>query len=301
MRTAITPTAPRRAAGFTLIELLVVISIIALLAAILLGAMVSVRAGARQTQCQNNMRQLLLGCRNWSTRALTGKRLPPAPPMRLPNNFRINDPTIGYTAMDLNQATIYDGREAVLLRVRGTGYLYQEKDVRDESAFYCPDQGSDQYLNNTSWGFVDTSNTQRWNTANNRIRSSYAYRSSLMRTYNDENTCRQIDLEDDGTREPVLSDVWASVSGQQQAFSHGGIRYSVGYADGRAIVFQDAESYVSNMNLMEPSGASDLKRFEQAPSGLTPPPAPAVIPTNYTMPAANSGTAPGPWWYFKTQ
>jgi prepilin-type N-terminal cleavage/methylation domain-containing protein len=62
------------AAGFTLVELLVVIAIIGVLVGMLLPAVQSARESSRRSTCQNNLKQLALGCLNYVD---AKKALPP--------------------------------------------------------------------------------------------------------------------------------------------------------------------------------------------------------------------------------
>jgi prepilin-type N-terminal cleavage/methylation domain-containing protein len=90
--------------GFTLVELLVVVAIIGILVGMLLPAVQQVRASARRSSCQNNLRQLVIAGHNYES--ATGL---------LPPGGRLGEGTgwHAYLLPHIEQAALYDMIEIV--------------------------------------------------------------------------------------------------------------------------------------------------------------------------------------------
>jgi len=101
--------------GFTLIELLVVIAIIAVLIGLLLPAVQKVRAAAARTQCQNNMKQVVLASHNFHD---ANNQLPPGSvgPSTPGQGFTFSAPCFGalvYLLPYMEQTAIYQSLNPV--------------------------------------------------------------------------------------------------------------------------------------------------------------------------------------------
>lgn len=124
----------RHRRGFTLVELLVVVAIIALLVAILLPAIQSVRESARQTQCRNNLKQIGLSALNYES---ASGRLPGFRSLEV--NLDEPKKRIVINTSWINEAVPYmegEGREI-------TGESVESKGLRllietPNPTFYCP-------------------------------------------------------------------------------------------------------------------------------------------------------------------
>ncbi len=150
----------RQRTGFTLIELLVVIAVIAILIALLVPAVQKVRAAAASTQCQNNIKQLVLAANNFES---AYKRY-----------NKVGDPVCGNGLQNANSSYLVS-----LLPYVEQGAIFENiangdnKDVATPiTVFMCPmdprygnttydkSQASTSYVGITGWDYASTTRTQ---------------------------------------------------------------------------------------------------------------------------------------------
>ena len=101
------PRSSRR--GFTLVELLVVIAIIGILVGLLLPAVQAAREAARRAQCQNNIRQVMLGAANFES---AFQRLPPGASQALRNTGTNGGSLFASILPYLDQGALYNAELA---------------------------------------------------------------------------------------------------------------------------------------------------------------------------------------------
>jgi len=106
-----------RRRAFTLVELLVVIAIIGILVSLLLPAVQAAREAGRRSECQNNLKQLALGCLNFEC---TYKRFPRG------NAPTGNFPDGGNTSW-MFQALAFTEQNAFYERVAAAGSLGERR------------------------------------------------------------------------------------------------------------------------------------------------------------------------------
>lgn len=126
--------------GFTLVEILIVMTIIAILIALLLPAIQSVRASARQLQCENNLKQLGLATQGyigtWQTFPLG----------EMPGSISPNVAILPY----LEQTALYNEFNFIVLPEAGLGVGGQKPTWLSSTAstsvntkvstFFCPSE-----------------------------------------------------------------------------------------------------------------------------------------------------------------
>ncbi len=129
--------------GFTLVELLVVIAIIAMLVTLLLPAVQAARAAARRTQCQNNIKNLVLGLNNYDS---AFGHFPPGWIARVNNQaewgwnvliFPFIEEQGLYDAMQVSDRRLWD----VILDVKTRGFVQTPLAI-----FRCPEDQQNELL-----------------------------------------------------------------------------------------------------------------------------------------------------------
>ena len=130
--------------GFTLVELLVVIAIIGILVSLLLPAVQAARESGRRTQCQNNVRQLMIALHNYHD---TTKKLPPGS-FFIDNGSQDRGSMWNHLLPYFEQNTLY---EQINFNIRVDDQTLKDGtnlDTKIVHALMCPSEDSDPLHNN---------------------------------------------------------------------------------------------------------------------------------------------------------
>lgn len=198
--------------GFTLIELLVVIAIIAMLLAILMPALGSVKERAKRVVCGNQLKQMGIGIATYATDQ--GDKLPDP-------YFRGVFPWQSFFAYQINPNAT-DENDKITSSPYNLGYLFDADIINNPKVFYCPSalKNDDEfgiywryedYVGNLSWPF--TSDPDRYHANNVRVSYSYVPQSKTRMeqvdgTYVHEITTRMSKLDN---RAVMLTDVLSTL------------------------------------------------------------------------------------------
>lgn len=147
----------RRIKGFTLIEMLVVMAIIVILISLLLPAVQQAREAARRTQCQNNLKQLVLAMHSYHAAHAV---FPPGNVIATRPGLRVEDPSLPIPPDNVQTEPAWSWAVMILPQLEQT-ILYEDLnpmadtlgDVHwhryrlltfDMNVFQCPSDRSDQ-------------------------------------------------------------------------------------------------------------------------------------------------------------
>ena len=122
--------------GFTLVELLVVITIIGIMMALTLPAVMAAREGSRRVTCLNKMFQIGIGLNNYQSARDT------LPPGTIDKRGPIRDLPQGYEMSWLTQILPYIGEEVIFQHIDFSVGAYDQKNAEVRSIavanFLCP-------------------------------------------------------------------------------------------------------------------------------------------------------------------
>lgn len=250
--------------GFTLIELLVVIAIIAMLLAILMPALGSVKERAKRVVCASNLKQMSIGI---ATYAATYDDNIPHP---LFNDYDGAYSWPAFFAYQINPAAT-DEDNKITSKPYNLAYLFDSGIITEPKLFYCPSapKGVDElgvywqyedYVGDLAWPF--TSDPDRYHA--NNVRVGYSYipqgRTREMLSNGEYGYTVVKKMVDLNSRAVMVTDALSTLG----ALSHkGGMNKPAGvnglFGDGHASFCNNKEAF--DERLWDPSPNTDVINF----------------------------------------